>query len=605
MSSILSFHENVTFLQSLVMEEISGCPRDARNHRHDSHGNSSNAARNYNVRRCLRHVQGLLLSDDFVLPPFNIDSIMEYDCDTSASFSPGDPTQRLAPVEKSTAPEFTYNQITQDLMSLLTLDFDGISDNSISRMFEEAIVPRLIDLLETAPRLAPSPLQSLLNHIMYLLQTDSQRENMNDKGEQECVLHQLLDLFNRHVTNHEQLHLVLPNDHDLFLTLHNVLHFQESKTPNKPPSMQLAVLINSLIEYWTFHCLVFDDHTQDHGQSLVGNCCKDIHEWLQHHFIQQQHTYASPEILRQDVDAYVTRVEEYGLKLIESTLRMLEESTSSFTGGGADASRNHSEEVQNAPSLPPMDSRRQDDADDYDVVVLQYATLAANFLAAMQTTTLSLTPGGTAISRSLWREYVHFVVCRLSIASGHGSVERDDCHGVLMHSVDISQGMSDSLDLSVVATDTLLRLSKCHYPLYRSNSSAGISCKNDSIPMITVTILYLWKHASQYWNQDTIDWIHYLLQHYFSYNTSSGKEIRYSIHAIILSHVFFPSDNPESYPKEPLETLTNLVLQDSEQPDPSASTKECSDPWGGWVHGQLSTSCCLDFLERSDGGNRE
>ena len=218
--------------------------------------------------------------------------------------------------------------------------------------------------------------------------------------------------------------------------------------------------------------------------------------------------------------------------------------------------------------------------------------LATSFLAAMHTTTFSLYQGGSsaafAMSRSLWQEYVNFLVKGLSSnpndgSNGDGSRRDGTCASVTMNGTSsvftMRPSAEEQVQLAVAATDTLWRLAQLHYPT-RSPSSSSSTGKKEDIPLITATILRLWKHATHYWNESTVDWIRYQLQY-------CGKGLGHSLQAMILSYIYFPHQNSiDSYPREPVETLMELVLHESTTT--TSASRGDVDPWKGWVAEQLS-----------------
>lgn len=602
MTSITSFHQNVAFMQSLVI---------GRGGASETNGT---AARNYSIRRCLRDLRQLLMSEDWRLV------LRDGQCATDLSIEGHSVPCIAPPDEKPLASHPDYDQVTQDLILLLTMDVDGIGDPSIARIFHESIICRVMDLLDEVPHLGATQLRGLFHHVLNLLDLDhhtftaGKNNNDDDESSNGNNLQQLLDLMNRHVTNHEHLHAVFSDDHELFVALHTVLYFHEKRAcvPNSvPPSIELAIFINSIIEYWVFHCgsTTHDNHSHDEGNSAVpvDHRVNNVHVWVQMQFMQQQkHYHSARELLQQDVDVYVSRVECYGTTLIESTLRMLEDSTSSLIRDEISGHKsNHPGDNDHRPKVTFRSNAEPQhltdcDDDDLEVTVLKYATLATSFLVAIQKTSLSLTHpvaiSTLALSRSLWREYVNFVIRRLSTAAGSWilTMDADDAYSVASNAVDMAHGGSDRLDLSMVATDTLFRLAQYHYPMPPMNRCRRSSNKHDDIPMILVTILGLWKHATTLWNDDTIDWIKHVLQDDFPHTTSSGKELRQGIYCAILSSAYFPSHDTQSYAKGPIDLLTTLFLHDIEEPgekllvDESSCSDPGADPWRAWVSSHVS-----------------
>jgi hypothetical protein len=369
-SVIFDFHQNVTFLQNLVAE--AGRPPNDDQHQHQQHhhrskASSSNANRHYTIRHCLRHIQGLLARDDFVLPVISTSSSGVLGGEGAnnfyASVLPDTSSTDEGHGDDDDDKAKIFSQVTGDLITLLTMDFEEAGDDpSIGQLVREAIMPGVMGLLETAPSLTPTQLHILLHHLLFLLETDSESSN-GETREHNGVHLPLMELFNRHVTNHEHLHSVLNNDEELFVALHIALHYREVQyhhpSVQAPPPLALAVLINSLIEYWTFHCLTSGDGENGNDPDDTNDGPKDLNTWLQCQFLQQQQqTYPSPDMLRRDVDVYVGSVERYGTHLIESTLRLLEEASSNSSAG--------------TTSLATSATRRnQDDEDDHDVIILK------------------------------------------------------------------------------------------------------------------------------------------------------------------------------------------------------------------------------------------
>jgi hypothetical protein len=220
----------------------------------------------------------------------------------------------------------------------------------------------------------------------------------------------------------------------------------------------------------------------------------------------------------------------------------------------------------------------------------------------MHKTTFSLMQvGGSsaafAMSRSLWHEYVNFLVHRLSGGDNHDAMRCDTGESVPMNDASSvftarpRRSSTEEVHLAVAATDTLWRLAQLHYPIRstttinsRNHMSSATTGKNEDIPLITATILRLWKHATHYWDERTEDWIQCQLQYYFPSSTTSsaGKDLRHSLQAIIVSYMCFPNHyGLDTYPKGPVETLMELVLHENNVP-------AVADPWKGWVFEQLS-----------------
>lgn len=387
MPCVLSdFHQNVRFLQSLVLEAAAGSPSDRSKANSSS---SSNANQHYNIRRCLRHIQGLIARDDFVLPEIS-DGSSSPGGGTNPFFSPEQ--QAAGPLghedsacsahrghdtDDNSNKKKIYRHVTEDLITLLTMNFEVVGDPSIAQLVRDAMVPRVIGLLETAPSLMPTQLHDLLHRLLLLLKKDSESSrsggSRSESEENDVHLLPLLELFNRHVTNYEHLHSVLSNDQELFVALDIALHYREvhhhhhQQAIQAPPPLALAILINSLIEYWTFHCLAASSGGNGGRQGNNDaddddNDPRDLNTWLQYQFLQQPQTIASPDMLRNEVDAYVANVERYGTHLVESTLRLLEEASSQYSSGVTTTGQN--------TATSTIVNGNQDE-EDQDVIILK------------------------------------------------------------------------------------------------------------------------------------------------------------------------------------------------------------------------------------------
>jgi hypothetical protein len=419
----------------------------------------------------------------------------------------------------------------------------------------------------------------LLPRVLYLLQTQASP----------VVLEPLLELLNQHLTSARLAEqAILEEERDALVALQIVLlSSQQQQQEQHQPSISLSfrVLIGTLLEYWVQCLLLLPNNNNDDDDD-------DYDGWLQRQFLlqqQQQHQQqgaypCSPEQLRRNVEDFLGRIEHYGMELLESALHLLEE---------------HGAEQPSVVVVAHPHGHRRGHGDNNTanndneqvVTVLQYVTLATNFLLVFlqqeEKEHHPVTAGGNSIfrstllsgmGRSLWRALCQFVVQRME----HNN---DNDITNTINTTNINANTNISLDCQVAATDALWRLAQTHPP------------GAEDVALVTTTIFRLWKHSDyhDYWNKNLTDnnneddeedtalvqWIREQLQ-----CPNYGKSLRHALQAAILSVTYLPTNK---YPRGPLSTLAELVvLNKNKNNNSNINTDDEEDPWQSLVLDQLT-----------------
>lgn len=489
-----------------------------------SYSNSGRSSHHYEIRRSIRLLQGVLNREHFALPP---------------------------PDEAGETKVEAYEQVTQDMIDIAVIEYEN-KDPSIATMIQ-SLVSQVLPWLYLAPWLSPVQLQGVLHRILQLFQNDNSLEYVD-------TIEGMVELLNKHVPNHEDIPRILRGPNDLFVTLHCVITFvaqqqhQESHCQDhvdnsfRKPPLPFVVFIGNLMEYWTFQCL------QDHD----GNAPCDLNSWLRNQFLRDQDvsSYQIHHRMQHDVDAFVENIELYGTQLTDATLHILE-----TTGKHPCNQLPHDPQHENSGQYPSTVLEEE-----HVITILQYATLASNFIASTRETSLYPKQTVSAMIRSLWRALVNFIVLHID----NEAVHRDS---------DLTR------NCQIAATETLWRLAQMH----------DVPVVIQDTPLIVATCLSLWKHADQFWDDDAVNWIRNHLRH-LPAGSPSGLELRRSLQAVILSYMYFPS---QEYSKGPADSLVEILFPAEEHEASGNGT----DPWAQLVLWKLSSQQGDSQLQNSESPN--
>ena len=582
-SDLIQFHQNVEFFLALVNQTRHDSPQYLRSH-------DSQTTLRYNIRQCLRNIQEQLNHESFDLQASYESSSDPAGCLPDLSMGNVGATSYYASQTNDRVQDTpAYHHIIDDLLALLMTDFDVIAALPTSPMQETSVKNRVVLLLANAPTLSPTALCRVLNRLLRRMDQEAKITRGTTFPQD---VSQYLDIFTSHVTGYPQLlHLQL-TENDLFVGLHVALSYYEqtcgiatpqgeSTMTSPPPPQTLALFIQCMIGYTAFVCLGTGNQEQI-----------NLDHWLQLRFLEQHGHSSSPDHLRQATEAYITKIEQFGIAMIDFTLQLIEQATDPSFRIDQGNGTSHPAAIQDGNlSLSQMTIPLG--RGDFDLlVILQYATLATTFLVAMKQMHFNPISGGTAwafeaMGRNLWREFSDIVV-KFTTYSQEVPDMHDDDDGTFATLKTSGHDTPAHLNRSAAATDTLWNLAKLQYPGGTSDSTSG---QRKDVPLLVTSILSLWKNAEYIWDDSVEAWIYHLLHFSFPLDTAGGKDLRQPLQALILSTMYFPS--PGSGPrlssrKNAIRSLHRLVLAADDRTALLSSSEE-ADPWKLWIVKQLPT----------------
>lgn len=566
----IEFHRNVGFFLALVGQTGEEGLQHLRSHHNQT-------TLRYNIRQCLRNIQEQLNHESF-----DLQTLYESSLD-----HPNDiPFRSTETIDGSNDQNggtgiVHYDQVVDDLLSLLMTDYDmGGTTLPNSQSYEISVKNRVTVLLATAPDLSPTALCTVLNRLLRLMDHQEGRGDGNLQHDST----QFLDVFTSHVTGYPQLQPLQLTENDVFVGLHIALAYYERicTIPShdesvSPPPARLALFIQSLIGYLAFVCL----GPLNHGQII------HLDDWLHQRFLEQHGSESSSENLRRATDAYIERIEQYGMSVIDFAVQLSEKATESSSYIDQEEAHSFDERPrQDNFSVSQMKTKGGDTVD--HVTILQYASLATTFLVAMKEMRFSPIPSGTvwgleSVGRTLWREFSKTVVNYFTNSPISSYVD-DDTFTATPRTT--AHGVPVGMNISASATDILWTLAKLHYPDGTSHSTSG---QRGDIPLLVTTILSLWKDAEYMWEESVERWIHYLVQFVFPQGTLGGKELRQPLQALILSSLYFPA--PEGSDgsiarRKAIDSLEKLLLVVNPGTQLISDTED-RDPWKIWILDQF------------------
>ena len=575
-SHFQQFHLNVEFFLALVNQTRDDSPQYLRSH-------DSQTTLRYNIRQCLRNIQEQLNHESFDLQALDESSSDRSGPCPDLSTGKGGTTGSASETNDMKQDALAYHQIVDDLLALLMTDFDPVAALPNSPSHDISVKNSVVLLLATAPTLSLSALCTVLNR---LLRRMDQETKTTGRATSQQDVQQLLDIFTSHATGYPQLLQLQLTENDLFVGLHVALSYYEQTcviaTPQGesimtcPPPQTLALFIQCLIGYTSFVCLGTGNQEQI-----------TLDHWLQLRFMEQHGPSSSQDHLRRATDAYIAKIEQFGIVMIEFTLQLMEQAADPSSHIEQGNGTSHPAAIQDGNiSLSQMTIPLGQGEIDL-IAILQYATLATSFLVAMKHMHFNPISGGTAwafeaMGRDLWREFSDLVVKFYT----HSQATPDTNDEAFATRKTADYEAHAHLNRSAAATDTLWNLAKLHYPGGTSKSTFGQ--RNDA-PLLVTSILCLWKNAEYIWDDSVETWIHRLLHFSFPLDTAGGKELRQPLQALILSTLYFPSpDGPPglSAKRNAISSLHKLVLVADDRTALLSSSEEAG-PWENWIVNQL------------------
>lgn len=539
-------HTNVDFLAALLSDTTSVVHSISHNHQ---------------LRQCAREIQRQLHHEGFLAL---LSSLIE---PLSMSSSP---------LEARTSEIHQRNQIqiyevaVADLLRLATMATATCNDACASELLK-SLQGLALQHLRQVSWLSPALARDLLDHIISRMQPRGAGSSMETLRDAIC-------LFNRHVTNQEQLQEILTEERSAFASSCIALEFMKDHLGNSSSGttvvpMELAVFIDGLISLCTIRMLETvdssDDYHQQHDQGLTNTfqsfetslVCGDA-----------SHSGMS---LGQDARSYIDSLQEYGTQLVEMALQMLEqanqtrlqsESQVRFAAG--------SKPGQTDPWESPASQDQEEQLDPARILaVLQYTTLATNFLCTIHITPLPFQAKFRGMDRSLLRELVHFLVG-----------DRTETQASAQSTPDV-----DDFALQTLTMDALGRLlqlqSHWDHP--------------EDYPLILASILFGSKsceYGTTWPSQSLREALATIPPESAATPAQRGerKSFGHCLQSILVSHAYFPS---QQFAVQPVMDLYQCLLENNEQVSkeqaPDASRNRLGergtcpmDPWESWVRSQ-------------------